>query len=122
MEGRPVRKFGIYHPKGGELNTTCKLEKIVYEHVALVEAENLVRSFYRSQNDFNKDYAALGKRSTSVGDIVTDDETAYMILGNGFRRLSTRHELCKTILEMDKALRFIKLTDDDVDELLENCY
>lgn len=118
---RELKKFGIFHPKEGALNFECKLDKYEYEPITLVMAENLIRGFYEAQNDFNKLYALLGKRSTCVGDIITDEEHAYMVFGSGCRRISTRLPIHKIIMDMDKVLRK-PLTDADIDNLMDNAY
>lgn len=115
-----LRKFGVYHPKDGALNYDFKPENYEYEPIALVEAENLVRSFYRAQNGFNKEYALMGRRSTCVGDLITDETNVYMVFSNGYRKINPKSELFNTIMELDKALR--KPLDDQIlNELLDNC-
>jgi len=125
MESK-LKRFGIYHPIGGHLNMTCKVDSHEYEYVASVEAENLVKSFYRAQNDFNPAYAALGKRSTSVGDIITNGKAVFIVKGVGYKRIPRTKELYKKIMETDEAIIEIlsrkTLTEDQVNDLIENSY
>jgi hypothetical protein len=120
-----LKRFGVYHPKGGAMNTVCDVD-IDYEYITFVEAENLVRVIYKTQNDFNEDYASLGKRSTSVGDIVTSNKQVYMVKGTGYKRIPKTKELYKKIMETDEAIIEIlsrqHLTQEDIDDLIENSY
>ena len=51
-----------------------------------IDCNSLEEAFKLSQNDFSERYATLGKRSTSVGDIIVDvrDEKHYFVEGIGF--------------------------------------
>jgi hypothetical protein len=82
-----MKTFRILHPVGGVLNTN--MDRGLYEYEIIQEyfvAKSLNDVFRLTQNDFSKLYASLGKRSTSVGDIIIDlDENIhYMISGKGF--------------------------------------
>jgi len=120
-----LKRFGIYHPKDGFMNITCKVDICEYEHVAHIEAENLVRAFYMGQNDFNPEYAAKGKRSTSVGDVITYNDKVFMANGMGFKRVSKTTELYTKIMESDEAIIEIlsrrTLNEEQVQDLLDNC-
>lgn len=122
-----LKQFNIYQPLNGALNITCSIEGYVYELIGSIKAENLVRSFYMSQNDFNPAYAQYGKRSVSVGDIITDGMLVHMVLPSGFKKLKTKDLLYKEIMELDEAVidildTRIKLDDETMDQLLDNCY
>lgn len=125
MESK-LKRFGIYHPENGFQNILCKVDVCEYEYVASVEAENLVKSFYKAQNDFNPAYAAHGIRSTSVGDIIAYDAQVYMVNGSGYKRIPKNKELYRKIMESDEAiierLSHVKLTEDDINDLAENSY
>jgi hypothetical protein len=62
----------------------------MYECIGSVEAESIVDAFRLAQNDFNEEYASLGCRSTSVGDIITDGDNHYMVKGKGFASCDPR--------------------------------
>ena len=79
-----MKIYNIYHPLDGKLNTQCEHNKFTYEFIGTIEANSLPEVFKLAQNDFNGEYASLGRRSTSVGDVITDGETHYMIKGNGY--------------------------------------
>ena len=85
-----MKIFNIYHPIDGQLNTQCKTYEYTYEYVGTVEANGIAEAFKLAQNDFNEEYASLGHRSTSVGDIFTDGETHYMVKGTGFASCDPR--------------------------------
>ena len=125
MESK-LRRFGVYHPKGGELNMCCKLDSHEYEYVTSIETETLVRVFYKAQNDMNPEYAKLGKRSTSVGDIITNGKHVFMVRPVGYKRIPSTKELHKKILDTDEAIIEIlsreHLSEEDVKRLIDNCY
>jgi hypothetical protein len=79
--------YKILHPINGELNSQCDLASFQYEVVVEIEADSLRDAFYRSQNDFNDEYALAGIRSTSVGDIIQHDRYYYMVNGIGFSEI-----------------------------------
>jgi len=124
MSTSKLSRYGVYHPKGGVLNTDLSIDTHEYEYVASIESENLIRVFYKSQNNFNPEYAALGKRSTCVGDIITSDNKVYMFKGVGFKRIPSTKDLYKKIMETDEAIIEIlsrkHLTEDQVNDLIEN--
>lgn len=119
-------RFGIYHPIEGKINGDCDVEHS-YEYITTILAENVIRSFYLAQCNLNPDYRKLGKRDTSVGDLITADNKLYMVKGNGdFKRIPNTKPLYKNIMETDEAIIEIlsrrTLTQDDVDELIDNCF
>jgi len=123
---RNLKRFGVFHPKGGELNMGLEFDKFDYEYITSIEVETLVSVFYQTQNDFNPEYAALGKRSTSVGDIINAQGQLYMYKGVGYKRIPKSSELHKKIMETDEAIIEIlsrkTLTQEDVNDLMDNCY
>ena len=76
--------YFILHPVGGSLNNKCERGVFEFEHVALVTADSLEEAFIKAQNEFNEDYANLGHRSTSVGDIIENESKYYMVMPLGF--------------------------------------
>ena len=85
-----MKIYNIYHPIDGKLNTQCKYYTYMYECIGFVEANSIVDAFRLAQNDFNEEYASLGHRSTSVGDIMTDGDNHYMVKGTGFASCDPR--------------------------------
>jgi hypothetical protein len=81
-----MKNFKILHPIGGVLNTFMTRGLYEFEQVCSIDCESLEQAFKLSQNDFSDRYASLGKRSTSVGDIIidTDEIIHYMVAGTGF--------------------------------------
>ena len=79
--------YKILHPLDGKLNTQCDLASHQYEVVIEIEADSLRDAFYRSQNDFSDEYALMGIRSTSVGDIIQHGKFFYMVNGIGFSEI-----------------------------------
>lgn len=81
--------YSIYHPLNGSLNSQCKCNTFMYELVFRIECDSLHEAFTLSQNVFNEDYALLGIRSTSVGDIIQSEEDCeknecHLVKGIGF--------------------------------------
>ena len=80
-----MNAYRIYHPVGGVLNTECVRGQHEYEVIADIPAISLHQAYFKSQNDFNDEYALLDKRSTSVGDIIQDPRgKTFMIKPMGF--------------------------------------
>lgn len=85
------KKFTIHHPYDGQLNTSCVPAQYMYKQVATVEATSLEHAFFLGQNDYNSKYQLLGNRSTSVGDIIKDqDNNCYLVNGTGFSQITNR--------------------------------
>ena len=82
-------KYIIFHPSNGCMNHNCVRNQFSYGQVATLLAHNLEEAFRLSQNDFSKEYSALGIRSTSVGDIIVDirNEKHYFVKGVGFEEI-----------------------------------
>jgi len=99
-----LKQFQVYHPKNGEMNMCCKIDTHEYEYIGSVESETLVRVFYRTQNDFNPSYAELGRRSTSVGDIIVHHNHVYMVQPVGFKRIPTTKPLYQNIMELNNII------------------
>jgi hypothetical protein len=117
-----IKQFNIFHPLGKKLNNACRLD-IGFGFIGSIKAENYVRSFYESQNDFNPAYQEFRVRSTCVGDVISDGKTVHMVMGSGFKKINSKHDLYKYIKHMHKDIPDIMgLTDNDVDELIENSY
>lgn len=80
--------YNIYHPFDGVINSEASTENHMFEYIGMVKANSLEDAFRNSQNDFNEDYEELNRRSTSIGDIISGpDNTTYMVMGTGFKRV-----------------------------------
>lgn len=120
------RRFSIYHPIEGKINNRCD-HNYTYEFITTLEAPNLVKSFYMAQAKLNPEYKELVKRDTTVGDIIITEDKVYMVSSpGGFKRIFKTKPLYKSVMELDEAIIEIlsrrKLTDEDVSNLLDNCY
>ena len=82
------REFCIYHNTNKETmfrSTPLKDgEKRDFKYIGAVMASSLEEAFILSQNDFNEEYAEIGARSTSVGDVILDGNDFYLVKGIGF--------------------------------------
>ena len=82
--------FEIFHPVFGALNSECTPNTHEYEYICDVEANSLDGAFANAQNDVNPDYAYLDVRSTSVGDIIKDEDNRYhLVKGLGFEEVDS---------------------------------
>ena len=99
--------YKILHPVDGKLNTQCDLASFQYEVIVEIEADSLRDAFYRSQNDFSDEYALMGIRSTSVGDIIQHNKTFYMVNGIGFS------EIGKNMLKYRDQLNFKSTNNEE---------
>lgn len=81
-----MTNYKILHPIGGSLNHNMARGLYEFENICSIDCESLEEAFKLSQNDFSERYASLGKRSTSVGDIIidTDELIHYMVAGRKF--------------------------------------
>ena len=77
--------FEVYHPIDGSLNMV-EDRGVEYTLITTVDCKSLEDVYFLTQNDLNSSYAELGKRSTSVGDLIYDVENniTYCIKGIGY--------------------------------------
>jgi hypothetical protein len=82
--------FNIYHPFNGDMNLMANKNEFEYQQVGSVEASSIDEAYFKSQNwndPWNMDTPC---RSTSVGDIITDEHgVVHMVKGMGFEEVST---------------------------------
>lgn len=82
------REFGIYHNTNEETmfrdNPLKDGEKRDFKYIGAVMATDINEAWKLAQNDFNEEYAQLGARSTSVGDMILDGNDFYLVKGIGF--------------------------------------
>ena len=77
--------YKVYHPINGDMNHKCEPAKYEYELITTVIASSLEDAFRKCQN-FNSDYDVLGKRSTSIGDIIMmEDNDPALVMNIGFQ-------------------------------------
>jgi hypothetical protein len=80
-----MNKYHVYHPFGGAINTFCERGVYEFQEVANVFSDSLSGAWKQAQNDFNEEYAALGIRSTCIGDIIQNVAgTCYMVTSDDF--------------------------------------
>lgn len=80
-----ARMFMIHHANGPKRFT--ETDVMPREYAGFVHAESIEEAFKLSQNDFNPEWASQENRSTSVGDIIQDDDKFFMVCGMGFKEL-----------------------------------
>lgn len=79
-----MAQFHIYHSTGED--RFQEVEKQPRKYAGFVEAENLEEAFRKSQNE-DSEWSNYETRSTSVGDVIQDDDKFYMVRGKGFKEL-----------------------------------
>ncbi len=79
-----MKKFDIFHPKNGLVNSLLRKNTYEYEKVFSLECEHILDVYHMTQNDFNHDYIYLQLRNTTLGDIILDvEENKYYFINNG---------------------------------------
>lgn len=102
--------YTIKHPVGGHLNNDCERGHFQYETICLLDCSSLQEAFEMSQNDFNPDYNLLGKRSTSVGDIIVNPENVHFFVDKiGFTEIPATVSEWKPIHSEPKVIGKIDL-------------
>ena len=80
-----MKQYHIFHATHPGLRFT-ETEIQPRQYVGFVEANSLEKAFEYAQND-HVDWAMNEVRSTSVGDIIQDDDKFFMVCGMGFKEL-----------------------------------
>lgn len=85
-----MKQYHIYHATGA--NKFNPVEDQPRSYVGFVQAESVEDAFMKSQN-LEGDWNTVNPcRSTSVGDIILDNDDFYMVLGSGFKLLEYEEE------------------------------
>lgn len=79
--------YHIYHSTGE--NVFTETEDQPREFVGTVEADSLQGAFVASQNIDEEWNLEKDVRSTSVGDVIQEEEKVYMVCGRGFKLLDS---------------------------------
>src|SRR6516164_9115301 len=101
MDITDLRRFNVYHPKGNRLNTQVEFEGFDYEYIGQVLAKNIEESIFASQNFLNPDYQKLGRRSTTIGDVISDGTQIVIVMREGLGVLRETSKLYDRIRKMD---------------------
>jgi hypothetical protein len=80
-----MKQYHIFHATHPGLRFT-ETEIQPRQYVGFVEANSLEKAFEYAQND-HVDWAMNEVRSTSVGDVIQDDDKFFMVCGMGFKEL-----------------------------------
>jgi len=87
-----MKQYHIFHAVSPLRFTETEIQP--REYAGFVNANSLEEAFKLSQTDFNSDWDA---RSTSVGDVIQDDDKFFMVCGVGFKELRTEEEIAKDL-------------------------
>jgi hypothetical protein len=87
MDTLVMPQYHIHHATG--VNRFREIDIQPRSYVGFVQAKSLQDAFVKSQTNFNKDWDT---RSTSVGDVIQDNDGFHMVCGIGFKKLFGREE------------------------------
>lgn len=86
MKNTELRQFHIHHStEAGKRFEEIDIQP--REYAGFVYATCVEDAFKLSQNDCNE-WLENNQRSTSVGDVIQDDDKFFMVLGVGFKELN----------------------------------
>lgn len=77
------KEYRIFFAQGNDQFTEKELQ--YREYAGSVMAKDLHEAFAKSQNSNDAEWEKLGRRSTSVGDMISDGENMYMVASQGFK-------------------------------------
>ena len=82
-----MKQFHIFHSTGTDRFQEIDIQPRVY--AGFVQADSIEEAYMLSQNgDDGDEWNATNPcRSTSVGDVIQDSDTFYMVCGRGFKPL-----------------------------------
>lgn len=80
-----AKQFHIYHSTG--INKFEEVEVQQREYAGFVIASSIQQAFELSQNVVESWNTVYPCRSTSVGDVIQDDDKFFMVCGTGFKEL-----------------------------------
>lgn len=90
-----MKQYYIFHAISPLKFTETEIQP--REYTGFVVADSLEKAFILSQNDENVWNTANPCRSTSVGDVIQDDDKFYMVCGIGFKELRTPEEIAEDL-------------------------
>jgi hypothetical protein len=96
-------QYHIFHSTGS--NAFEEVEKQPRRYVGFVTANSLDEAFFLSQTD-NSDWAMNEVRSTSVGDVIQQDDQFFMVCGTGFRELVEEEEDLATKADQQEEAKY----------------
>lgn len=91
-----MKQYHIFHAVSPLRFTEIEIQP--REYAGFVNANSLEEAFKLSQTDFNSDWDT---RSTSVGDVIQDDDKFFMVCGIGFKELIEPEEDLATIADRE---------------------
>ena len=114
-----MNTYFILHPADGSMNHSNGIGGTIFHCVGFVKAMSLEKAFMQGQNDFNADYRKLDVRSTSVGDIILDNDYNFnLVKGIGFEivyDVAVANQKIKPLLVLhgDMANEFNDMQEED---------
>ncbi len=85
-----MKQYHIFHATGRDRFSEVAIQPRIY--AGYVEATSLNEAYALSQNIDSAWNEVQPCRSTSVGDVIQDDDTFYMVCGVGFEALGISPE------------------------------
>jgi hypothetical protein len=96
-------QYHIFHSTGPDAFE--EVEKQPRQYAGFVTANSLEEAFFLSNND-NSDWAMNGVRSTSVGDVIQQDDKFFMVCGTGFKELVEEEEDLATKADQQEEAKY----------------
>lgn len=81
-----MTEYTILHPENMAFNHNCEPNLCMYAPVAKVQASSLSEAFKKSQHIEGVVYKE-NVRSTSVGDIIIENQKPFLVKGDGFQEV-----------------------------------
>ena len=91
-----MEQYHIFHSKPNEFMFT-ETEIQPREYVGFVNANSIEEAFKLSQNIESNWNPTNPCRSTSVGDVIQENDKFFMVCGVGFKELRTEEEIAKDL-------------------------
>lgn len=98
-----MKQYHIFHAISPMRFTETEIQP--REYVGFVNADSLEEAFKLSQTDFNSDWDT---RSTSVGDVIQDDDKFFMVCGIGFKELIEPEEDLASIADREEESKYLQ--------------
>jgi len=98
-----MKQYHIFHAISPLRFTETEIQP--REYAGFVQANSIEKAFEYAQND-HIDWAMNEVRSTSVGDVIQDDDKFFMVCGIGFKELVQPEEDLATIADNEEESKY----------------
>ena len=98
-----MKQYHIFHATSPLRFTETEIQP--REYVAFVQADSIKKAFEYAQND-DVDWVMNEVRSTSVGDVIQDNDKFFMVTGTGFKELIEPEQDLATIADQEEQSKY----------------